>query len=521
MLDFNFNPPHVSYYFGPFDMYVTNASICNSVGKLLCYTNGTQVANGIFDVMADCDSLNLGEVNEDFFNSGYPLIQGAMMLPSNFNDSVFAILHVREEWGNGVIGEHTSGLFYTLIDMRLNGANGGVLEQRVPILLDTLDIGNMVSVRHSNGIDWWIIVKEYNSNRFYKVLFSLNGEVSVSSQEVGQIPFNLGGIGAFSPNGKKYAEFSGFSLLAGKDVEVFDFNRCTGKLSNPILFHFDDGNNVAGLVFSPSSRFLYLTSGRYIYQYDMEADDIIASKDTVAIYDGSMHPFPATFFTPQLGPDGKIYIISPNGNTTLHVIHYPDLKGDACMVEQNAIQLPTYNRYSMPHFPNYRLGAIPPITPSFIHTVSNDTVYFQSTSLGGSEFKWNFGDGGTGMGTEVSHVYSHPGNYVVTLKVIDDCLAEAVMDTIVVTYSNVKEIAQNGIQVQPNPATDFVNFYLPASIVEAELRLRTVAGQTVLAQRIGFGWSMVGLEGIAPGLYFYEVKDSGRLLGSGKLVRVE
>jgi hypothetical protein len=31
----------------------------------------------------------------------------------------------------------------------------------------------------------------------------------------------------------------------------------------------------------------------------------------------------------------------------------------------------------------------------------------------------------------------------------------------------------------------------------------------------------VGLEAIAPGIYFYEVRDGERLLGSGKLVRVE
>ncbi|MCU0345779.1 MAG: hypothetical protein MUC59_02470, partial [Saprospiraceae bacterium] len=71
----------------------------------------------------------------------------------------------------------------------------------------------------------------------------------------------------------------------------------------------------------------------------------------------------------------------------------------------------------------------------------------------------------------------------------------------------------------PSPtSTAAIHFAGPWS---SELRLFTATGQLALTQRIGFGWSMVGLEGIAPGLYFYEVKDSGRLLGSGKLVRVE
>ena len=32
---------------------------------------------------------------------------------------------------------------------------------------------------------------------------------------------------------------------------------------------------------------------------------------------------------------------------------------------------------------------------------------------------WNFGDGQTGTGSPVSHVYAAPGTYVVTLKVRD------------------------------------------------------------------------------------------------------
>jgi len=49
----------------------------------------------------------------------------------------------------------------------------------------------------------------------------------------------------------------------------------------------------------------------------------------------------------------------------------------------------------------------------------------------------------------------------------------------------------------------------------------TATIQPIRTQRIGLGWNNVPLEGMAPGLYFYEVKDEGRLLGCGKLVVVE
>ena len=59
----------------------------------------------------------------------------------------------------------------------------------------------------------------------------------------------------------------------------------------------------------------------------------------------------------QLGPDGKIYISANNSIPNLHVINNPDLPGDSCDVCQHCIELPTFNAFSMPNFPNYRLGA--------------------------------------------------------------------------------------------------------------------------------------------------------------------
>ncbi len=41
------------------------------------------------------------------------------------------------------------------------------------------------------------------------------------------------------------------------------------------------------------------------------------------------------------------------------------------------------------------------------------------------EWRWDFGDGTTGEGEYVSHAFSTPGDYVVTLTVVDDSGAEA------------------------------------------------------------------------------------------------
>ncbi len=59
----------------------------------------------------------------------------------------------------------------------------------------------------------------------------------------------------------------------------------------------------------------------------------------------------------QLAPDGKIYMSSTNGIPFMHVINQPDSQGLACDFIQRGLDLPAQNSFSMPYFPNYRLGA--------------------------------------------------------------------------------------------------------------------------------------------------------------------
>jgi hypothetical protein len=83
-------------------------------------------------------------------------------------------------------------------------------------------------------------------------------------------------------------------------------------------------------------------------------------------------------------------------------------------------------------------------------------------------------------------------------------------------------VKEEEIKVFPNPATD--RFYVRLPNLEFDnikLKLYSSIGQPILTQNLQKDWSIVPLEGLAPGLYFYEVKNEGRLLSSGKLVKVE
>jgi hypothetical protein len=161
----------------------------------------------------------------------------------------------------------------------------------------------------------------------------------------------------FSQDGSKL-----LSLAIYTGVNIFDFDRCTGVITNPVIIpnHMlaDSGWICEGLATSDNSRYLYVCMTKYVYQYDLWATDIAASVQTIAVYDGYAAPAGSVFYTAQNGPDGKIYISCGNTETDYHVIHKPEGRGDSCYFEQHSIHLPTPSA-GVPSYPNYRLGALP------------------------------------------------------------------------------------------------------------------------------------------------------------------
>ncbi|MBX2927091.1 MAG: hypothetical protein KF852_04590 [Saprospiraceae bacterium] len=133
----------------------------------------------------------------------------------------------------------------------------------------------------------------------------------------------------FSPNGRKFA-----LAHSAQSVTVFDFDRCTGLLSNPYDIRlWPPVVSGRGLAISPSSRYLYVSNIVDLYQYDLYAADISLSVLHIDTYDGFMPPLHTTFYQQKLAPDGKIYMTANNGVDVLHVIHQPDSAGVACQFE--------------------------------------------------------------------------------------------------------------------------------------------------------------------------------------------
>lgn len=363
------------------DFLYTNGSICDKEGNFMFATNGIRIIGSDQQVIENGEGLNPGQVHDWWVNYGYTCAQGVIILPSSQQDSLFYIFHTRATASPMAICDE---ILRTTVDMRKNGGKGKVIEKNNPVLIYDFAYGKISAVKHANGRDWWICMPDKSTNGYHKLLIVRDSIVDIQAQSIGPVydVDDTRGQALFSPDGTKYARYD---LV--NDLNIFDFDRCSGELSNPLHITITDASDTSitagGLAFSPNSRFLYVSSWDRVYQFDTWASDIVASKIVVATCDGfELHGGQSTdFYMAQLGPDGRIYISSLNQVNMLHVIDKPDLPGLACDVRQHGLITPTYLLGGMPHYPNYRLGHLPGSPCDTLYHEPVDTIDCEQKGL--------------------------------------------------------------------------------------------------------------------------------------------
>jgi hypothetical protein len=255
----------------------------------------------------------------------------------------------------------------------MNGGTGEVITKNSILFTGVLSPNRVTSCKHANGRDWWIIVVQAYGSEFYIFLVTPQGPFYSHSQSFGN---RLGaGQAVFSPDGTRYGDYG-----TDDDFEVWDFDRCTGILSNFRHVIINDTMVGSGASFSPNSQYLYGSSSVYLYQIDASSNQPDTTLTTVAVWDGTYSPnppFSTLFFIQQLGNDGKIYCTPGNTTLAMHVIDTPDSSGLDCNVIQHAIALPTFN-VTVPNHPNYNLG---PLIGSGCDTLSSINELYTNAPL--------------------------------------------------------------------------------------------------------------------------------------------
>ncbi len=328
-------------------------------GNLILYSNGCELYGSEDKIISNGQNINPGYQHDIWCPLGYPMPKSGCFLP-NPNELKPEYFMIHRASGEGILRSVVAKLYYTLV---VKEHNSWIVKEKNKILLNQylLD-GSFEVVKHSNDKDWWILSYNFPPDTSFSFLLTENGIQGPYKQYLplphSENDYYVNSI--LSPNGKKEILID---IRSG--LTIMDFNRENGEYSNLQHWPFWITNkdsieniDVIGISVSPNSRYLYISSPLNLWQFDLDASDVVATRILIDTFDRFKSPFYTTFYNHQLAPDGKIYINCTNGVDYMHVINYPDKPGKACDFRQHDLKLPTYNAFTLPYFPNYRLGPI-------------------------------------------------------------------------------------------------------------------------------------------------------------------
>lgn len=398
-LDFSNGSP-VPLTNGQMDQHEGCATISDSTGNLLFYTNGIDVWNKRHEKMQNGYGLMGGQSSA----------QSSIIVQLPKSDSIYFIFTVPEEIGY-------NGLRYSIVDISKNGGLGSVIQKNIFLVSPAEE--KVMAVKHQNNEDIWLITHLWNSSEFYSYLLTSEGiDQSPIVSNIGSYHFgpDVHGTMKVSPNGKKIA----LVQRGLESIELFDFDNKTGEITNYLPFQ-STMKLAYGIEFSQDGSLLYV--GDYynrstITQFDLNAgtnDEIIQSGIEIGsvsnIHLGAL----------QMAPDGKIYIAKHNnliGDDYLGIIEYPELRGVDCNFEEDGLFLNGRVCYwGLPTFVQSYFSPKQNITCT--NTCFGNITHFTPTNTQNIDsVLWHFGDSNNSSSTEIysQHLYSEPGDYVVTLS---------------------------------------------------------------------------------------------------------
>ena len=379
-ITFNTNPPTVIPTPSSIASFVgTSASISSPAGVLLFYTDGLVIKDAAHNTMPN--GILFSGTNWFIAIHGK---QSALIVPDPGNSNRYYLFVVRYYSG-------LNELYYSIVDMTLNGGMGDVVSTSKNVLLASSVDGEITATRQTATNNFWILIHSHFNNVFNAYLLTASG---ISSTPVTSAigPINQAasccsiGCIKINPQGTKVARlYPGVSqsCLIQDTTQLYDFNASTGVFSNYQFLtglsnewhNCGGGSNNSwwyypkGLEFSPNGNLLYRTSinsnssinGDTLIQYDLASNN-----------NKMFIPIPATnplrqIYDMLLAPNGKIYLINdvPNNYTisTMSVIDQPDVLGLGCNYIYAAQSLASNLLCDICSFPN--------IVPSLLGNFSN------------------------------------------------------------------------------------------------------------------------------------------------------
>ncbi len=238
----------------------TQGNISDENGNLIISTNGCWIADATGDTMQNGNNLNPNTFTDDYCHNpntfaALPVIHGNIILPYPNDPNKYVLFHQTGSYINPTLS--STELYYSVIDLSLNGGLGAVTIKNQIILNDVIGWGIAAS-KHANGRDWWIVAIRENSTLIHKFLLDTSGVNYYGSQIVG---FPLPAVAnatecTFSPDGNKFVYGSGMGGSSPyHDIRLFSFDRCNGNFNGLQYININDSSLGFSFAFSPESKY--------------------------------------------------------------------------------------------------------------------------------------------------------------------------------------------------------------------------------------------------------------------------
>lgn len=394
------------------------ATVCDAAGKLILYSDGNTVYNSNHVPMSN--GIDIAAWNRTVPNlptTTYSSTQACVIVPAPGKENIYYVFSL-----DGAENLH-GRLYYSMVDMNLAGGLGDVIPGQKGIPLDTNLHEKMTAVAGCNNNIWLIVHNEmegYYYRNHYKS-YEITAEGLDTVPVISKIPTTYGYKDVSNPNDPTfYGVYNHYVYLVGTIkfshgrtkmaaalypwgrleqtvIELYDFDACTGIISNPVPIAIDTfysdtvGRRYYGVCFSPDDSKLYASctySG--VYQWDLDQPIASVGNTKTLVYD---RPMTASRYLGDLqnGPDGQIYIACYN-DSFLHVIRNPNNPGAACNFAERGFSLfpGTRSMYGLPNntvAPYNRMDTV-----SFS---SIDTIICREVVLSGRDsfcrYTWNTG----------------------------------------------------------------------------------------------------------------------------------
>ena len=345
--------------------YESAASISNSSGELVLYSNGVGLWNRNHTPLLGSEGISTL-----WFETGSPTTGGTLFIPASGDttDKIYWLLTIDFIDRNLKLSE---------VNLDLGAGIGGINPDRKNIVLIPENLSDqLVAVRHGNGLDWWIVCRlgYPSSSNYCSVLLTSDGILG-ESYNIWDAKVTAGAQGeiAISPDGNFLAFASG-KKSSPAILSLYDFNRCDGSITfmDTILFR-DANKGLYGVAFSNSGDFIYcstFSSGKDIIYQVSRHEETLSALELMRMSSPGTLAVGNTNGQFELGPDRKVYftrrlVEGLPGIVTyaqyLGVIHQPDEYGVACQLDTFGFYLGGYvnnHTYSLPNFANYDLGPL-------------------------------------------------------------------------------------------------------------------------------------------------------------------